>query len=240
MLNQLAQILEVSHKILFFTGAGISVPSGIPDFRSSRGIYHQGQYRGYEPEEIISHSFFIAHGEAFYEFYKDKMMYLSARPNPAHEFIARLEKEGKSLGVITQNIDGLHQMAGSKNVVELHGSIHRNYCQKCGKAYEAYYVKESTGVPKCSCGGTIKPDVVLYEEPLDTEMLEKAVWLIGEADCLIVIGTSLLVNPAAALVSYFRGRYFVIINRSSTPYDYRADLVINDDIVKVVEALKTK
>ncbi|HHU23522.1 MAG: NAD-dependent protein deacylase [Bacilli bacterium] len=238
MLNQLAKILEGTNKILFFTGAGISVPSGIPDFRSSRGLYQQGTYRGYQPEEIISHSFFATHTEAFYKFYKEKMMFLTARPNEAHEFIAHLEAKGKSLGVITQNIDGLHQMAGSKNVVELHGSIHRNYCQKCDKAYDANYIKEASGVPKCSCGGIIKPDVVLYEEPLDTGMLERAVQLIYQADCLIVIGTSLVVNPAAALVSYFRGKYFLIINRSSTPYDYRANLVINEDIIKVVEALK--
>jgi NAD-dependent deacetylase len=192
----------------------------------------------YPPETIISHTFFVRRPEDFYEFYKDKMMALDARPNRAHEKLAQWEKEGKCKAVITQNIDGLHQMAGSKNVLELHGSIHRNYCMKCGRFFDAVYVKESEGVPVCdACGGTVKPDVVLYEEGLDNEVISKAIYAISHADVMIIGGTSLAVYPAAGMIDYFQGKHLILINKSSTPRDKQADLVINGSIGEILGQL---
>ena len=224
-------LVNESNNIVFFGGAGVSTESGIPDFRSKDGLYNQ-KYK-YPPEEILSHTFFISHTEEFFKFYKEKMNSLKYEPNVTHIKLAELEKEGKLKAVVTQNIDGLHQKAGSKNVYELHGSVLRNYCMKCHKFYDAEYVFNSSGVPKCSCGGIIKPDVVLYEEALDEETLEKSVYAIANADLLIVAGTSLTVYPASGLINYFRGKSLVLINRDTTPFDNRADLVINESLGKV-------
>ena len=226
-------LVNESNNIVFFGGAGVSTESGIPDFRSKDGLYNQ-KYK-YPPEEILSHTFFINHTEEFFKFYKEKMNSLKYEPNVTHIKLAELEKEGKLKAVVTQNIDGLHQKAGSKNVYELHGSVLRNYCMKCHKFYDAEYVFNSSGVPKCSCGGIIKPDVVLYEEALDEETLEKSVYAIAHADLLIVAGTSLTVYPASGLINYFRGKNLVLINRDTTPFDNRADLVINESLGKVFE-----
>ena len=233
---RLQEIIDDSENIVFFGGAGVSTESGIPDFRSADGIYHQ-QYR-YSPEQIVSHSFFMRNTEAFYEFYKEKMMFLEAKPNAAHLKLAQLEAEGKLKAVITQNIDGLHQAAGSKNVWELHGSIHRNYCRKCGKFYDASYVKNADGVPRCECGGLIKPDVVLYEEGLDSGVIEHSIRAICEADTLIIGGTSLVVYPAAGFIDYFRGKHLVVINKSATAKEVRAELTIAATIGEVMKGLK--
>ena len=222
--EQLQNIIDDSKRIVFFGGAGVSTESNIPDFRSADGLYQQ-KYK-YSPEQIVSHSFFVRNPEGFYEFYKEKMMFLDAKPNAAHLKLAELEEAGKLTAVITQNIDGLHQAAGSKNVLELHGSIHRNYCMKCHKFYDAAYVKNASGIPRCTCGGMIKPDVVLYEEGLDQQTLEDAVFYISHADMLIIGGTSLAVYPAAGLIDYYRGNKLVLINKSTTPMDARADLLI--------------
>ena len=230
------EIIDDSENIVFFGGAGVSTESGIPDFRSADGIYHQ-QYR-YSPEQIVSHSFFMRNTEAFYEFYKEKMMFLEAKPNAAHLKLAQLEAEGKLKAVITQNIDGLHQAAGSKNVWELHGSIHRNYCRKCGKFYDASYVKNADGVPRCECGGLIKPEVVLYEEGLDSGVIEHSIRTICEADTLIIGGTSLVVYPAAGFIDYFRGKHLVVINKSATAKEVRAELTIAAPIGEVMKGLK--
>ena len=236
----LSNMIKHSHRIVFFTGAGISVPSGIPDFRSADGLYNEQREDKIRPEDIISHSFYTRYKDMFYSFYKNKMMYLEAKPNLAHQYIARLEKE-KQVTVVTQNIDGLHSLAGSKNVIEIHGSIHRNYCEKCHKLFDAKYVHDYNGVPKCDkCGGDIKPDVVLYEEPLDEESIEQAIHAIMQADTLIVIGTSLSVYPAAGFIRYFRGSCLILLNKSSTSYDNMADLVINEDIVQIIEKLNEK
>ncbi|MFQ8663467.1 MAG: NAD-dependent protein deacylase [Lachnospiraceae bacterium] len=234
---RLQEIIDDSENIVFFGGAGVSTESGIPDFRSADGIYHQ-QYR-YSPEQIVSHSFFMRNTEAFYEFYKEKMMFLEAKPNAAHLKLAQLEAEGKLKAVITQNIDGLHQAAGSKNVWELHGSIHRNYCRKCGKFYDASYVKNADGVPRCECGGLIKPDVVLYEEGLDSGVIEHSIRAICEADTLIIGGTSLVVYPAAGFIDYFRGKHLVVINKSATATELRAELTIAAPIGEVMKGLKS-
>jgi NAD-dependent deacetylase len=233
---RLQEIIDDSENIVFFGGAGVSTESGIPDFRSADGIYHQ-QYR-YSPEQIVSHSFFMRNTDAFYEFYKEKMMFLEAKPNAAHLKLAQLEAEGKLKAVITQNIDGLHQAAGSKNVWELHGSIHRNYCRKCGKFYDASYVKNADGVPRCECGGLIKPDVVLYEEGLDSGVIEHSIRAICEADTLIIGGTSLVVYPAAGFIDYFRGKHLVVINKSATAKEVRAELTIAAPIGEVMKGLK--
>lgn len=233
---RLQEIIDDSENIVFFGGAGVSTESGIPDFRSADGIYHQ-QYR-YSPEQIVSHSFFMRNTEAFYEFYKEKMMFLEAKPNAAHLKLAQLEAEGKLKAVITQNIDGLHQAAGSKNVWELHGSIHRNYCRKCGKFYDASYVKNADGVPRCECGGLIKPDVVLYEEGLDSGVIEHSIRAICEADTLIIGGTSLVVYPAAGFIDYFRGKHLVVINKSATAKEVSAELTIAAPIGEVMKGLK--
>lgn len=236
--EQLQRIIDDSNRIVFFGGAGVSTESGIPDFRSADGIYHQA-YK-YSPEQIVSHSFFVQYPEAFYEFYKEKMMMLDARPNAAHRKLAELEKAGKLTAVVTQNIDGLHQAAGSRKVYELHGSIHRNYCMKCGKFYDARYVKESAGVPRCTCGGLIKPDVVLYEEGLDPETIQGAVQAISRADALIIGGTSLVVYPAAGFIDYFRGRHLVVINRSETARTVQAELSIAAPIGRIMEQIKVQ
>ena len=233
-MNGLQEIIDDSEKIVFFGGAGVSTESGIPDFRSVDGLYNQ-KY-DYPPETIISHSFFARYPEEFYRFYRDKMIFPDAKPNDAHKKLAELEKCGKLSAVVTQNIDGLHQMAGSKNVIELHGSVHRNYCTKCGKFYPLSAITESAGVPKCECGGTIKPDVVLYEESLKTEDIERAVSEISAADTLIIGGTSLVVYPAAGLVRYFKGKHLAGINKSEINAN-NAELVINDSIGKVMSKI---
>ena len=210
-IRQLQDMINESNRIVFFGGAGVSTESNIPDFRSADGLYKQ-KYR-YSPEQIVSHSFFMQHTEEFYDFYKEKMMFLDAKPNKAHLKLAELEAAGKLTAVITQNIDGLHQAAGSKNVLELHGSIHRNYCMRCKKQYSARFVKESKGIPTCDCGGTIRPDVVLYEEGLDNQIIQKSIRAISEADMLIIGGTSLVVYPAAGLIDYYHGNKLVLINK---------------------------
>lgn len=231
-INKFKAAIEECNYIVFFGGAGVSTESGIPDFRSVDGLYNQ-KYK-YPPEVIISHSFYMRKPEEFYEFYKDKMLFTGVKPNAAHIKLAELEQQGKLKAVATQNIDGLHQLAGSKEVLELHGSVHRNYCQKCRKLFDVAYVKNSEGVPKCdSCGGTIKPDVVLYEEGLDQETISRTVHHISKADMLIVGGTSLAVYPAAGLIDYFNGKYLVVINMSPTPRDNQADIVINKKIGEV-------
>ena len=230
-IKQFQKMMEESNDIVFFGGAGVSTESGIPDFRSKDGLYNQ--HYQYPPEEILSHTFFMNHMEEFYKFYKDKLNSLKYEPNITHIKLAELEKKGKVKAIVTQNIDGLHQKAGSEIVYELHGSICRNYCMNCNKFYDAKYVFSSESVPKCSCGGTIKPDVVLYQEKLDDEIVNYAIDAIRKADMLIVAGTSLTVYPASSLIRYFHGKYLVLINRSSTPYDDMADLVINDSLGKV-------
>lgn len=236
--RKLQEIIDDSRRIVFFGGAGVSTESGIPDFRSADGIYHQ-HYK-YAPEQVVSHSFFKAHPDVFYEFYKEKMMCLDAEPNAAHRKLAQLEEAGRLTAVITQNIDGLHQKAGSKKVYELHGSIHRNYCQKCGRFYDAAFVKEAPGIPRCGCGGIIKPDVVLYEESLDSMTIEKSVRAIAEADTLIIGGTSLVVYPAAGFIDYFRGRHLVVINKSATAREVGAELSISAPIGEILGQIKAK
>lgn len=235
-IDELRKIVDESDNIVFFGGAGVSTESGIPDFRSVDGLYNQ-TYK-YPPETIISHSFYRSNPEEFYRFYKDKMIFADAKPNKAHMKLAELEQQGKLKAVITQNIDGLHQMAGSKNVIELHGSVHRNYCEKCHKFYDLEYIVKSEGVPRCQeCGGIVKPDVVLYEEALDDENMSRALDYISQADTLIIGGTSLVVYPAAGLIRYFRGRKMVVINMSPTQSDRNADLLIADKIGDVLGSI---
>lgn len=233
-------ILE-SKRIVFFGGAGISTESGIPDFRSAAGIYHQENKLSYSPEEILSRPFFNRHPEVFYDFYRTKMLHPEARPNPAHQLLAALEKAGRLKAIVTQNIDGLHQMAGSQNVLELHGSIHRNYCMSCHEFYTLDQVMQGPApVPLCmACQGVIKPDVVLYGENLNEDTMERSIRAIAEADLLLIGGTSLTVQPAAHLVTYYQGGRTVLLNASSTPYDSRADLLITDPIGAVMDTLKT-
>lgn len=235
-IEQLQEIIDDSSRVVFFGGAGVSTESGIPDFRSADGIYHQ-KYK-YSPEQVVSHSFFMKYPDAFYDFYKEKMMCLDAKPNAAHLKLAELEQAGKLSAIVTQNIDGLHQAAGSKIVYELHGSIHRNYCMKCGKFYDAQYVKNCDGVPKCSCGGKIKPDVVLYEEGLDQKTIQGAVEAIASADTLIIGGTSLVVYPAAGFIDYFHGKHLVVINKSDTAKAVRAELSIAAPIGEILGQIK--
>ena len=230
--QQLKEWIGGSDNIVFFGGAGVSTESGIPDFRSVDGLYNQQD--NYPPETIISHSFYMRYPEEFYRFYKDRMLFAGALPNGAHKALARLEERGKLKAVITQNIDGLHQMAGSREVLELHGSVHRNYCTRCGQFYDLDYIVKSDGVPHCSCGGVIKPDVVLYEEGLDNRTLQKSVDYIRNADILIIGGTSLVVYPAAGLIDYYRGNKLVLINKAATSRDSQADLVISDPIGEVL------
>ncbi len=231
----LQKMVDASNKIVFFGGAGVSTESGIPDFRSVDGLYNE-QYT-YPPEEMLSHTMFQLHPEEFYRFYRNKMLYLDAKPNAAHKKLAELEAAGKLTAVVTQNIDGLHQAAGSRNVFELHGSVYRNYCTRCGKFYTVQELLKRESVPKCSCGGIIKPDVVLYEEGLDQNILRGAIEAIQQADMLIIGGTSLVVYPANGLVEYFQGKYLVVINKSPTHMDGRADLLIEDNIGSVLEKL---
>lgn len=231
-IEQLQSIIDDSRNIVFFGGAGVSTESNIPDFRSADGLYHQ-KYK-YSPEQVVSHSFFMQYPEVFYEFYKDKMMLLDAQPNAAHIALAKLEEVGKLKAVITQNIDGLHQAAGSRTVYELHGSIHRNYCMECGKFYDAKYVKASDGIPHCTCGGMIKPDVVLYEEGLDGTTIQGAVQAISRADTLIIGGTSLVVYPAAGFIDYFHGKHLVVINKSETARSVAAELSISAPIGQIM------
>ena len=234
-IRRLKELTDASDNIVFFGGAGVSTESGIPDFRSVDGLYRQ-KFK-YPPETMLSHSFYESHMEEFYDFYRTKMLALDAQPNAAHRKLAEWEQQGKLKAVITQNIDGLHQKAGSKNVFELHGSIYRNYCEKCGKFYSPEYIRDSDGVPRCTCGGRIKPDVVLYEESLDQKVIEGAVRAIADADVLIVGGTSLTVYPAAGLIRYYRGNNLVLINRDETPYDGYANLIFRDPIGKVLGAI---
>lgn len=235
-LQKLQELVDESKRIVFFGGAGVSTESGIPDFRSADGLYNQ-HYR-YSPEVMLSHSFYETHTAEFYDFYREKMLCLDAKPNAAHFKLAQLEKEGKLSAVVTQNIDGLHQKAGSQTVYELHGSVHRNYCLRCRKLYDARYILESKGMPTCTCGGLIKPDVVLYEESLDQKMLSGAVKAIRQADMLIVGGTSLAVYPAAGLVNYYSGHKLVLINKTATPLDGEANLVICGSIGEALGSLK--
>ena len=234
-LETLKQWVDESKNIVFFGGAGVSTESGIPDFRGTDGLYRQ-KFE-YPPERIISHSFYLENPEYFFRFYREKMMPLDFQPNITHYKLSQWECEGKLLGIITQNIDGLHQKAGSRNVYELHGSVLRNFCERCGKAYSAEFVKHSEGVPKCECGGTVKPDVVLYEEPLNEDVLEQAICAITEADLLIVAGTSLTVYPAAGLLNYYRGNKLVLINRDETDFDNRADLVLHQGLGEIFSNL---
>ncbi len=235
-MTELQSIIDQSRRIVFFGGAGVSTESGIPDFRSADGLYNQ-KY-DVPPETMLSRTFFDRHTEKFFEFYRDKMLCLDAKPNAAHYKLAELEQSGRLTAVVTQNIDGLHQAAGSKNVLELHGSVHRNYCMKCHKPYTAEYILKSTGIPRCSCGGIIKPDVVLYEEQLNSDTVNKAVTAISRCDTLIIAGTSLTVYPAAGMVQYFRGKKLILINRDSTPMDSRADLVIHSPVGEVLKDIK--
>lgn len=230
-IEKLKQWVSESERIVFFGGAGVSTESGIPDFRSVDGLYNQ-KFE-YPPEEIISHTFFVRRPEYFYRFYREKMLPLGFDPNVTHRVLAKWEQEGRLSAVVTQNIDGLHQKAGSKKVHELHGSVLRNYCQRCGKFHSAEFIRDSVGIPKCSCGGTVKPDVVLYEEGLDGDTIERSVTAIYHADMLIVGGTSLTVYPAAGLLRYYRGNRLVLINRDATPWDHQADLVIHDSLGNV-------
>lgn len=233
-IQKLKNIINESNNIVFFGGAGVSTESGIPDFRSANGIYNQGLGREVSPEEMISHTFYVRHPEDFFSFYKDKLVYPDAEPNDCHKALAELERQGKVKAVVTQNIDGLHQKAGSKVVYELHGSTLRNYCENCHSFYDERFVLSADGVPRCEkCGGRVKPDVVLYEEGLDDAVVEGAINAIAKADTLIIGGTTLIVYPAAGLIHYFRGKNLVLINKSKTSADNMADLVINDNIGEV-------
>ncbi|AKA71176.1 NAD-dependent protein deacylase [Clostridium scatologenes] len=234
-IETLTQILRNSNNIVFFGGAGVSTSSGIPDFRSSNGLWNEKLKINFTPEQLVSHTFFMRYPEEFFEFYKDKLIYPNAKPNGCHIALAKLEQMGKLKAVVTQNIDGLHQAAGSKVVYELHGSVLRNYCMKCNAFYDEKFILESKGVPTCpKCGGKVKPDVVLYEEGLDNNIISGAVKAISEADTLIIGGTSLVVYPAAGLIDYFKGKNLVLINKSTTSADNKADLIINDDIAKAL------
>ena len=235
-IDEVVKIIKDSDNIVFFGGAGVSTESGIPDFRSVDGLYNQ-KY-DYPPETILSHTFYMRKTDEFYRFYHDKMLCLDAKPNAAHKKLAQWEQEGKLKAVITQNIDGLHQMAGSKEVMELHGSVHRNYCTKCGKFFDVNYIVEAKGIPLCDeCGGTIKPDVVLYEEGLDNSIMMKSIQYISDADVLIIGGTSLAVYPAAGLIDYYRGNKLVLVNKSATPMDSRADLLVQGSIGEIFSQL---
>ncbi len=232
---KLKEMLRTSENIVFFGGAGVSTESGIPDFRSEQGIYRTVTRYGCPPEQILSHTFFRSHTDIFYDFYRSTMIYPEAKPNKAHKALARLEEEGRLKAVVTQNIDGLHQAAGSRRVYELHGSIHRNYCMKCGKFFPLDHILQTQGIPKCdACGGIIKPDVVLYEESLDERTMIGSISAIQKADVLIIGGTSLNVYPAAGFIQYYRGDKLVLINKSETPYDGRADVLIHDSIGEVL------
>ena len=235
-IRRLKELIDGSDNIVFFGGAGVSTESGIPDFRSVDGLYHQKF--SYPPETILSHTFFERHTEEFFDFYRTKMLAPDAQPNPAHRKLAQWEQEGRLKAVITQNIDGLHQKAGSREVLELHGSVLRNYCTRCGRFYGVEHIAESTGVPRCECGGIIKPDVVLYEEGLDEEILARAIHALRTADTLMVAGTSLTVYPAAGLIRYFRGEDLVLINRDATPMDNLATMILHDKVGEVLSRIR--
>ena len=236
-IKKLANMIKESSNIVFFGGAGVSTESNIPDFRSASGLFNEKLNKNFTPEQLVSHSFYIRYPEEFYKFYKDKLVYKEARPNKAHIALAKLEKIGKLKAIVTQNIDGLHQMAGSKNVLELHGSIHRNYCTKCNKFFNLDEMLNLDGIiPYCdTCKNIIKPDVVLYEEGLDDNIISKTISSISSSDLLIIGGTSLVVYPAASFINYFKGKNMVLINKSKTPYDSKADLVINDSIGRILD-----
>lgn len=236
-IEKLSQIIDNSNNIVFFGGAGVSTESNIPDFRSVTGLFNENLNRNFTPEQLVSHSFFFKHTEEFFKFYKDKLIYKNAKPNNAHISLAKLEEKGKLRGVITQNIDGLHQMAGSKNVLELHGSIHRNNCISCGQFYDLCGLLSLEGIiPHCKeCDGLVKPDVVLYEEGLDEDIINKSIDLISNAEVLIIGGTSLMVYPAAGFIKYFKGKHLILINKSETQYDNIAEIVINEPIGRVLE-----
>jgi NAD-dependent deacetylase len=236
-LQQLAAIIKTSNNIVAFTGAGVSTESNIPDFRSPNGLYNRRKY-DYPPETIISRSFFMEHPDIFFDFYKSQMVYKEAQPNDCHKALARLEQLGKLKAVITQNIDGLHQKVGSRIVLELHGTIYSNHCMNCGKFFDLDYVLNTPGVPLCDkCGGIVKPDVVLYEEPLDSNTLAEAVRYISKADVMLVMGTSLVVYPAAGLIDYYSGDKLVLINKTSTPYDFRANIIIHDSVGETMRSV---
>ena len=237
-LETLQRWIDQSRNMVFFGGAGVSTESGVPDFRSVDGLYSQSY--DYPPEEILSRTFFDRRPEEFFRFYRDKMLCLEAKPNPAHKKLAQLEEAGKLRSVVTQNIDGLHQLAGSRRVWELHGSVHCNHCMRCGKSYPVEFIRDSRGIPTCSCGGVVKPDVVLYEESLDSRVLQGALTDIQSADLLIIGGTSLVVYPAASLIQYFQGEHLVLINKSPTPYDRRADLAIAGPIGEILGQIQVR
>ena len=239
-ISQLQEIINNSDNIVFFGGAGVSTESGIPDFRSESGIFNSLKKYGASPEQLVSHSYYLDHTEEFFNYYKENLIFQDAEPNAAHIKLAELENAGKLKAVITQNVDGLHQKAGSRNVLELHGSIHRNYCEFCNREYGLDHILRSDGIPRCECGGIIKPDVVLYEEPLNNEVLSSSINYISNADTLIIGGTSLVVYPAAGLINYFNGSKLVLINKSETPYDSLASLVINESIGETLSQIEIK
>ena len=240
-LEKLVQMIQTSHRMVFFGGAGISTASGIPDFRSSTGLYQTESKEAYPAEVMLSHSFFMQHTEEFYRFYREKMLFPKAKPNAAHQALAELEKRGKLAAVVTQNIDGLHQMAGSQKVYEIHGSVHRNYCQSCRAFYDLSYILKTQSIPYCEkCGDIVKPDVVLYEEALDDQTVKKAIDAIQNADLLIIGGTSLVVYPAASFIHYFTGNSIVLMNKGQTAMDQQADIVIRDSIDKAFEQIMQK
>ena len=234
----LKSMIDEGNQIVVFTGAGISVASGIPDFRGEKGVFTSTKKDEFNPEEVLSHSYFTSHTKEFFDFYRRKMLYENAKPSLAHKYFAELEKKGKKVVVVTQNIDGLHQAASSSLVYELHGNVHRNYCEKCNRLFGVKYILDSKEIPVCDkCGGVIKPDVVLYEEPLNEDIITRTISAIMTCDVLVVVGTSLIVYPAAGFLRYFRGKYLIVINKTETPYDNMCDLVINEDVESVIKKI---
>lgn len=234
----LKSMIDEGNQIVVFTGAGISVASGIPDFRGEKGVFTSTKKDEFNPEEVLSHSYFTSHTKEFFDFYRRKMLYENAKPSLAHKYFAELEKKGKKVVVVTQNIDGLHQAASSSLVYELHGNVHRNYCEKCNRLFGVKYILDSKEIPVCDkCGGVIKPDVVLYEEPLNEDIITRTISAIMTCDVLVIVGTSLIVYPAAGFLRYFRGKYLIVINKTETPYDNMCDLVINEDVESVIKKI---
>lgn len=234
----LKSMIDEGSRIVVFTGAGISVASGIPDFRGEKGVFTSTKKDEFNPEEVLSHSYFTSHTKEFFDFYRRKMLYENAKPSLAHKYFAELEKKGKKVVVVTQNIDGLHQAASSSLVYELHGNVHRNYCEKCNRLFGIKYILDSKEIPVCDkCGGVIKPDVVLYEEPLNEDIVTRTISAIMTCDVLVIVGTSLIVYPAAGFLRYFRGKYLIVINKTETPYDNMCDLVINEDVESVIKKI---
>lgn len=236
-IDEFITLVKESNNIVFFGGAGVSTESGIKDFRSADGLYNQKTNTIYSPEEMLSHSFYKNHTSEFFEFYRKNFINLDIKPNVTHYALAKLEKEGKLKGIVTQNIDGLHQLAGSKIVYELHGSVYRNYCEKCHKFHDIHFIKNSLDIPRCECGGIVKPDVVLYGEPLDNDVIEKSIDIISKADLLIIAGTSLAVYPASGFITYFKGKNKVILNKTATNADFNADLIIREPLGKIFQKL---